>query len=104
MKRAARIALALLVLLVGLYAQTGGNRLTVGFSQRPAFPRVGDLVKFTDYSAGNPVEWLWDFGDGGTSPLQNPTHVYNTAGDYTLTVTITDSTGVSASVTINGHQ
>ena len=27
-----------------------------------------------------PPNWSWDFGDGGTSTLQNPNHVYTTRG------------------------
>jgi len=34
-------------------------------------------VQFTDKSEGEITSWLWDFGDGGTSTLQNPTHTYN---------------------------
>jgi len=35
--------------------------------------------------------FLWTFGDGGTSTLQNPTHTYTVAGTYTATVTVADS-------------
>lgn len=39
-------------------------------------------VNFVDQSSWNAVEWLWDFGDGDTSTLKNPFHVYNlTQGD-----------------------
>jgi hypothetical protein len=48
-------------------------------------PRV---VDFTDTSTGSPTSWLWDFGDGGTSILQNPSHNYTGAPD-TLTITLT---------------
>ncbi|MCB9232468.1 MAG: PKD domain-containing protein [Bacteroidia bacterium] len=41
-------------------------------------------ASFTDQSAGNPTSWQWDFGDGNTSILQNPTHNYATAGTYTV--------------------
>ena len=33
-------------------------------------------VKFLDQSSWNTVEWSWDFGDGDTSSLQNPEHIY----------------------------
>lgn len=32
---------------------------------------------------------LWDFGDGNTSVLENPTHTYNSVGDYEVTLTVT---------------
>ncbi len=34
------------------------------------------------------VSWLWDFGDGTTSTLQNPSHTYSTAGSYTVSLTV----------------
>lgn len=44
-------------------------------------------VQFTDTSTGSPSTWLWNFGDGGTSTLQNPQHTYNTPGIYTVSLT-----------------
>ena len=41
------------------------------------------------------ITYLWDFGDGGTSTLQNPTHTYATANTYTVTLQATDSEGAS---------
>jgi len=41
----------------------------------------GLSVDFVDNSTGA-VSWLWDFGDGNTSTLQSPTHVYATSGTY----------------------
>jgi PKD repeat protein len=45
-------------------------------------------VSFTDLSSGDIDEWAWDFGDGGTSTLQHPTHEYTAAGDYTVSLTV----------------
>ena len=47
-------------------------------------------VSFTDQSV-LPQAWAWDFGDGATSALQNPTHVYAAFGNYTVTLTVTNS-------------
>ncbi|MCX7769161.1 MAG: PKD domain-containing protein [Flavobacteriales bacterium] len=41
-------------------------------------------VSFTDQSGGNPIGWFWDFGDGNTSTLQNPTHTYTQPGIYSV--------------------
>ena len=46
-----------------------------------------NLILFTDNSTGSPTSWSWNFGDGTTSNLQNPTHTY-TAGTYTVSLTI----------------
>lgn len=41
----------------------------------------------------NISSWLWNFGDGTTSDLQNPSHIYNNNGSYTVSITV--SNGVS---------
>ncbi|MFZ4549240.1 MAG: PKD domain-containing protein, partial [Bacteroidales bacterium] len=43
--------------------------------------------------------WLWDFGDGFTSSLQTPEHVYAAPGSYQVTLTITDTAGCSNGIT-----
>ena len=45
------------------------------------------LVNFTDITANFPDSWLWDFGDGTTSALQNPSHNYLNSGTYDVTLT-----------------
>ncbi|MCP4574537.1 MAG: PKD domain-containing protein, partial [bacterium] len=50
-------------------------------------------VAFTDRSAGEITEWKWDFGDGGESADQNPTHTYVEAGTYTAGLTVTGPGG-----------
>ncbi|MCB0428657.1 MAG: PKD domain-containing protein [Flavobacteriales bacterium] len=70
-------------------------------STPPATDFVADItdgcgsltVKFTDMSANNPTQWSWDFGDGGSSTQQNPTHTYSSAGNYTVKLTATNSYG-----------
>ncbi|MDD2636883.1 MAG: PKD domain-containing protein, partial [Bacteroidales bacterium] len=51
------------------------------------------LVSFTDLSANYPQTWAWDFGDGSTSNIQNPTHNYTVAGTYTVSLTVTNTGG-----------
>lgn len=51
------------------------------------------LVSFTDLSTNYPQTWAWDFGDGSTSNIQNPTHTYATAGTYSVSLTVTNNGG-----------
>lgn len=47
-------------------------------------------AEFTDTSTPDATGWLWNFGDGETSTLQNPVHLYLTPGTYTVTLTVTN--------------
>ena len=56
-------------------------------------------VAFTDSSTNNPTTWSWDFGDGGTSDLQNPTHEYTSPNTYTVTLTASNYGGSDSETT-----
>jgi PKD repeat protein len=59
---------------------------------------TGLSVDFTDQSTdadGTVMSWAWDFGDGGTSTTQSPTHVYAADGAYTVTLTVSDDDAAS---------
>ncbi|NJO25181.1 MAG: PKD domain-containing protein, partial [Bacteroidia bacterium] len=58
-------------------------------------------VDFQDLSTGGSVAWVWDFGDGNTSSLQNPSHTYNSYGNFTVTLVATNSIGCSDTISIN---
>jgi len=47
-------------------------------------------VTFTDQSTGNPTSWKWVFGDGDSSLIQNPVHIYQSTGIYTVKLSISD--------------
>ena len=60
-----------------------------------ATPRIGQpplTVQFGDLSLGSATGWQWDFGDGGTSTLQNPSHDYLALGRYDVSLTVTGPT------------
>jgi hypothetical protein len=63
---------------------------------------LGGTTQFTDQSTvsqpGKVVKWNWDFGDGTTSTLQNPTHVYGAPGTYTVTLNIETQGSVNGCV------
>ena len=52
-------------------------------------------VQFTDLS-NNATEWNWDFGDGAISTEQNPVHIYFAAGNYTVTLKVSNKSGQDA--------
>ncbi len=67
--------------------------------------QMGDEVHFTDATTTKGTTtisaYLWEFGDAEktTSTEKNPTFVYNDAGAYSVTLTVTDSYGLKSSVT-----
>lgn len=67
----------------------------------PAEVCFGSQVNFTDQSTapGSTVtQWLWNFGDGTTSTLQNPVKNYSAPGTYIVTLTINSAIGCPSSV------
>lgn len=46
-------------------------------------------ISFTDLSTGNLASWNWSFGDGTTSTVQNPEHIYQDTGTYTVGLQVT---------------
>jgi gliding motility-associated-like protein len=61
------------------------------------------LVTFLDQSL-NPTSWIWDFGDGQSSAQQNPIHSYLRAGQYNVTLTVTDSNGCVSAITYGPYE
>lgn len=64
-------------------------------------------VQFTDHSTsptGSTITgWQWDFGDGGTSTAQNPSHTYTNTGFYSVTLQVTNSNGCKTTRTIGRY-
>ncbi|MGY8989610.1 MAG: CUB domain-containing protein, partial [Flavobacteriales bacterium] len=58
-------------------------------------------ISFTDLSSNGPTYWLWDFGDGNTSNLQNPTHTYSSGGIFTISLTTTNQYGSDSYIETN---
>ena len=50
-------------------------------------------MAFSDQISSNATSWLWDFGDGSTSTLQNPIHFFDSAGVFDIKLT----------TNVNGH-
>jgi hypothetical protein len=71
---------------------------TADFTYSPIDPSTQCIIQFTDasvYNNGDVISWFWDFGDGTTSTIQNPTHQYTNAGDFLVSLTVTNNYGVT---------
>ncbi len=74
------------------------------FVAKPLAAAVGATIQFTDLS--NPgldpiTSWYWEFGDGTTSTVQNPTHAYTSAGQYTVKLRVTNIVGGTTKIRTN---
>ena len=59
------------------------------------------LVEFQDLSLGSPTTWHWDFGNGNTSSLENPSAVYNLPGIYNVKLTVSNSLTTDTKIVIS---
>ncbi|MFZ1307110.1 MAG: PKD domain-containing protein, partial [Ferruginibacter sp.] len=78
----------------------------VNFSATPLSGCVPLTVQFTDLSTatGSAItSWLWDFGDGTTGIVRNPSHTYTSAGNYNVTLRVTTVSGCSKTLTKNNY-
>lgn len=66
--------------------------VTAGISYSPIAVYENEVVSFSSNSSGA-TSWDWNFGDGGTSTLENPTHTYTAEGSYTVTLVAKDGAG-----------
>lgn len=69
-------------------------------SPQPA--KAGVIVSFNASPSTDPdgfiTAYSWDFGDGTTSFGEFPSHVYNSPGNFTVTLKVTDSSGLTAAI------
>jgi PKD repeat protein len=56
---------------------------------------VGDAIQFYGVATGGNGRYFysWDLGDGAKAYVRNPIHAYKEAGEYTVTLTVTDESG-----------
>jgi len=87
----------------GCIATSSGNNVVVVnpspvayFSANPLITDTQNpLINFTNLSSGA-VSSLWDFGDGNTSIVVNPSHTYQDTGTYLVNLTVTNQYGCTA--------
>ena len=73
---------------------TPNDAPVANFTWTPTEPEATQTVTFTDLSTdpnGDVLVYLWNFGDSSaTEATQNPTHAYAIAGNYTITLAVSD--------------
>lgn len=76
-------------------------KMDIKFTASLSTVKAGESVRFSPQIAGgfSPYSYQWDFGDGVTATEPSPSHTYNSAGSYTVTLTVTDNKGNTASQT-----
>ncbi len=70
-----------------------GDTPAASFYATPTQGTFPLTVKFTDTSGSGITSWHWNFGDGGTSSVQNPTHTYIKTGLFTVSLDTTNRYG-----------
>lgn len=74
----------------------------IDFTQSAAvgcFPLKVSFTNQTTPGSGTATDFLWDFGDGTTSTLENPTHTYTSMGQYNISLQSVNSNGCNSSIT-----
>lgn len=101
--------LALSLSFDGLCSNTVTDLLSIRLNPNPSVDFVVDStfscelpfeVSFTNVSLAA-ATYLWDFGDGGSSAIENPTYVYTQEGEHTVALTIVDTNTCQATKTID---
>ena len=82
------------------YIQVVGPNVNFGLSGIPPTnpPYTFNYRDLTNFSSP-PISWLWNFGDGNTSTLQNPSHTYSIADTFDVSLTVSDLDGCSRTFT-----
>jgi PKD repeat protein len=80
---------------VRLIVTTAATPPVASFTATPTNGVASLNVAFTDTSTGSPTSWFWDFGDTGTSTLQNPLHSF-AAGTWNVSLIASNAGGASS--------
>lgn len=80
-----------------------GPEIVPDFVGTPTSGAAPLTVSFTDLTIGYPVSWAWDFGDGGSSSEQHPTHTYTVPGQYNVNLEVTTAGETSVSIELSDY-
>ena len=72
---------------------TGNNQPPQTLFTASEILTCNNTIQFTDTSFNAPTSWFWDFGDGTTSDIRNPEHVYLTPGTYSVSLITGNASG-----------
>ena len=86
----------LLCISVGGLAQPVAN-----FSAQQVNGCAPFLVQFSDLSTNNPLTYFWDFGNGNTSTLKNPSATFVSPGSYTIKLSVNNGAGSDSKTLVN---
>jgi len=85
--------------IIGLCPDSHTESVEVYETPTANYSNTGEpTVAFSDLSSGTIVSYLWDLGDGNTSTLSDPTHIYTANGNYTVCLTVTTANGCTDSI------
>ncbi|MFS1519142.1 PKD domain-containing protein [Bacillus sp. SCS-151] len=91
------------VVLHGIYAGETNNSVPIALINAPATVVVNESTLFTGGDSydedGSIVNYEWDFGDGNISSEENPIHIYEEAGSFVVTLSVTDNEGATGLTT-----
>jgi len=87
----------ILLLFISFLSDIFSQAPTANFTAVPLSVCAGVPVNFTSTSTNNGgpaiTQYSWNFGDGVTVTTQNPSHVFTTAGTFTITLVVTNANG-----------
>ena len=71
------------------------KKIDVNFTYAPEAPRAGEKVQFTNNSSSG-EDWEWTFGDGSTSTMKSPSHIYKQPGTYRVMLKVDNKNSLIA--------
>ncbi len=80
---------------------TVGTSVTASFTVTPSAGLAGVTTFVCADTSSGATSWSWNFGDGGTSTVQNPAHVYASPGTYTIQLTANGQSFASHTVSVS---